>query len=295
MDDAYPKFVGDEFRKYRIYTVYGILPTHFSYKYNVMIMLRRRYMQMAFLVLAFAVPAVSHADPGPKSAHPAEALAPAPTCATQILDAALSDLIEAVRASERLGDLKAHAVLSDIAAAHARDMAERGYAADVTPEGLSLLDQVRLADRQSLFSAFGSNIAIAGAAASADDLHGMLMNGENNSANIRRASFSHLGVGSAEQDGRVYVVQLFAQIDGTLDQPLPLQAGTASSLRTSLTGASMVPVSWSVNRQDGALLLRGSGDRLRDGRGQPVEGYLNLDVAVGQDVYTLRGPFVRMN
>ncbi|MFN3312262.1 MAG: CAP domain-containing protein [Hyphomonas sp.] len=250
---------------------------------------------MALLALAFAVPAVSHADPCPKAAATATLQAPAPASAAQILDAALSERIEAVRASEGMGILETHAVLSEIAAAHARDMAERGYAADVTPEGLSLLDQVRLADRQSLFSTFGTNIAIAGADASADDLHSAVMSSENNAANIRRAGFSHIGVGSAEQDGRVYVVQLFAKIDGSLDQPLPVQAGMAPSLRTSLTGARMVPVSWSVSGQDGALLLRGSGERLRDGRGQPVEGYLNLDVAVGQDVYTLRGPFVRMN
>jgi hypothetical protein len=40
--------------------------------------------------------------------------------------------------------------------------------------------------------------------------------------------------------------------------------------------------------------LRGTGERIRDSQGARVEGYLNLDVAMGPDVYTFRGPYVRV-
>lgn len=76
--------------------------------------------------------------------------------------------------------------------------------------------------------------------------------------------------------------------------PTQLEVGEVVGLALK-TLAIQVSVSWSVSGQGGATLLRGSGDRLLDLRGQPIEGYLNLDVTVGQDVYTLRGPFDRMN
>lgn len=75
--------------------------------------------------------------------------------------------------------------------------------------------------------------------------------------------------------------------------PTQLEVGAVAGLALKAL-AIQVSVSWSVSGQDGQL-LRGSGDRLRNWRGQLIEGYLNPDVAVGQDVYTLRGPFVRMN
>ncbi|WP_409917041.1 CAP domain-containing protein [Hyphomonas sp.] len=239
------------------------------------------------------MPSVSLAQSCPDTQAQAAETRPEPSVSA--LETALTTRIDSARAHEGLSSLESHPVLAEIAARHARDMAERAYAADVTPEGDSLLDLVRQEDRQSLYSAFGANILIAGAGASADQLHAAMMQSADNAANVRRAGFSHSGIGSVEQDGRIYVVQLFARVDGALTEPLPVQAGSAPALRTALTGARMVPVSWSVNAPDGALLLRGSGDRLRDGRGKAVEGYLNLDVAVGQDVYTLRGPFVRLD
>jgi uncharacterized protein YkwD len=264
-------------------------------------MLQSYFRIMSLLALAFAMPAVSLAQSCPDTQTQTGAHAPASLACT--LDKALLGRIDSARAAAGLGSLETHTVLSGIAARHARDMAERGGGSDVTPEGAALLDLVRRDDRQSLYSTFGANIAIAGVNTPAGQLHQALMQSEDNAANIHRAAFTHTGIGSAEKDGRVYVVQLFARVEGALDEPLPLQAGASPSLRTTLAttqgaalaGAQMVPVSWSVSAPDGALLLRGSAERLGEARGRAVEGYLNLDVAIGQDIYTLRGPFVRID
>ena len=181
-----------------------------------------------------------------------------------------------------------------VAQGHAKDMAKRGYAADATPEGLSLLDTVRREDRQTLYSSFGTAIAIAEAGADARSVLAALMSEPSNSENLLRGGFDHVGIGSFEQDGRLYVVQLLARVEGRLEEPLPMYAGDVESLRAELSARGMTPVSWSVNDQSGQTLLRGTGERIRDSQGSRVEGYLNLDVVMGPDVYTFRGPYVRV-
>jgi hypothetical protein len=76
---------------------------------------------------------------------------------------------------------------------------------------------------------------------------------------------------------------------------LPVNAQAADSLQVDFADQRMTPVSWSVSDGAGTTLLRGSGQHIRDPQGQGVEGYLDLDVARGMDVYTLRGPYIRVN
>ena len=55
------------------------------------------------------------------------------------------------------------------------------------------------------------------------------------------------------------MVQLFARIDGELDQPLPLQLTGSTVIRPSLASANMTPVGWSLSNERGDLLARGGG------------------------------------
>lgn len=259
-------------------------------------MLHYRYSALSLLALALAVPGVAHSQPGIS-----EKLSPQESSWTATLpeEAALqSELLQKTQTERRtasLGTLTQHDVLSRVAASHALDMATRGYAADETPEGLSLLDQIRKADRQTLYSAFGANIAIVDATTPADALHHLLMSDGANASNILRPGFDHIGIGAVEKDGRLYIVQIMARIEGELVRPLPENARPVDSLRANYTSSMMSPVSWSISDGDGVTLLRGAGQTLRQTSGRPVEGYLNLDVAVGPDIYSLRGPYVRVD
>lgn len=226
----------------------------------------------------------------PNEASPAAPFAEASSFGDSFLSA-----VAAERREAGLSPLAEHETLSLVAKMHADDMARRNYAADVSPEGLTLMDFVRQADRQSIYSAFGSAIVIVDAATDAESVLASLMTDPANAQNVLRSGFDHVGVGAAERDGRLYVVQLLARVEGQLERPLPVNPSAADSLRADFTAPGMRQISWSVSDEAGATLLRGAGERIRDARGRPVEGYLDLDVAMGTDVYTLRGPYVRVN
>jgi hypothetical protein len=208
-------------------------------------------------------------------------------------DADLLQIANAARAKLRLSALGAHEGLAGVASAHARDMAIKGYVGYADQSGLSLLDQVRLADRTALIGSFASSVAVLDAGASPEMIHDAIQSDASNAENLRRG-FSHAGIGSHVAGGRLYVVQLFARIDGELDQPLPLQLTGSTVIHPSLASANMTPVGWSLSDERGDLLARGGGRRIQADT-HPVEGYLSLDVAVGPDIYTLRGPYVQVN
>lgn len=259
-------------------------------------MLQLKYRALSLLALAIAAPGVALSEAGSLARFSAgESIgAPAPVDRVAVSQGLLT-AIDGVRRETGVTGLELHQALTIVAQEHARDMARRQYAADVSPEGLTLLDHVRQTDRQTLYSAFGTAIVIVDAGASADAVLATLMSAPFNRDNMLRSSFDHIGIGAVEQDGRLYVVQLLARVEGQLRQPLPLNSSGAQSLRADLAARGMTPVSWSLSDDAGATLLRGTGERMRDPLGQGAEGYLNLDVAMGQDIYTLRGPYVRVN
>lgn len=158
---------------------------------------------------------------------------------------------------------------------------------------MPLLDQVRIAERQSLIGSFGSNIAVLPAGATPAQIHAALLSDPGNAENLARG-FTHAGMGTHEAIGRLYVVQLFARIDGTLSEPLPMRLAGSTVLQPALAG-NMTPVGWSLISAEGDLVARGGGRRVQSSSGLPVEGYLNLDVAVSTDIYSLRGPYVQVD
>lgn len=250
---------------------------------------------MSLLVLALAVPGMATAQSGLQPASFAGVPAvPAPSLNEQGLKADLLGLANSARASASLPALASYDGLNAVAQAHARDMATRGYVGYADPDGTSLLDQVRMSDRTALIGSFASSIAVLDADATAAEIHAAIQSDPENAANLRRG-FSHAGMGTYASEGRLYVVQLFARIDGELDRPLPVQISQATLLQSALFSDSMTPVGWSVSDAKGDIVSQGSGRRVQSFGGQSVEGYLNVDVAMGPDVYTLRGPYVQVN
>lgn len=258
-------------------------------------MLQRTYICLSFAVLAFAGPGMAFAQADLVPASFSEVRMPTVQAqGTSTLDVELLGIANEERAELSLSRLEAHDGLAEVARAHARDMAVRGYVDYADPSGLSLFDQVRQADRTALIGSFGSSIAVLKAGASPEEIHAAIQSDPAN-AEILRRGFGHAGVGTYLADDQLYVVQLFARIDGELRQPLPMQLAAGTDIHPSLISENMTPVGWSLNNQSGGVLARGSGRRVQTTRGEPMAGYLNLDVAVGTDVYTLRGPFVQVN
>lgn len=248
-------------------------------------MLHRTSITLSLLALAVAGSVVALAQPAAQSAT--STLAPS-------LDTSLLDKVNATRQSLALAPLDTHLGLAGVAAAHAQDMAEKGYIGYADTAGVPLLDQVRLAERQSLIGSFASNIAVLPAGATPAQIHAALLSDPGNAENLSRG-FTHAGMGTYEAGGRLYVVQLFARIDGALSQPLPLKLAGSTTLQPALANSAMVPVGWSLMSANGDVVARGGGKRLQSSSGKPLEGYLNVDVAVGTDIYSLRGPYVQVD
>lgn len=258
-------------------------------------MLHRTSISLSFVALALAGPGMAIAQTAvePVSYTEFRVTAQGATSAYHP-EADLHVLANASRAESGLAALEAHPGLAAVAKAHARDMAMKGYVGYADEAGFSLLDQVRLADRIALISSFASSIAVLEEGASPARIHDAIQPNAANAENLQRG-FSHAGTGSFVAGGRLYIVQVFARIAGHLDQPLPMQLTESTVLHTSLSSEHMTPVGWSLSNQSGDLVARGGGHRIQTGTRGPVAGFLNLDVALGPDIYTLRGPFVQVN
>jgi len=259
------------------------------------VVLHPRYKVMSFLVLPLAAPGIAFAQTSLSPVSYTQGLEVSQKdSARRPLDLQLLQIANEVRSQSRLAPLEAHPGLAAGAQAHARDMATKGYVGYADPAGASLFDHMRVSERSALIGSFGSSIAVLEAGATAAEIHQAIQSDAANAENLHRA-FSHAGMGSYVHDGRVYVVQVFARIDGELNKPLPLQLAQSTVLRPALAAEAMTPVAWSLTDDKGDVLARGNGRRLQTSSAGAVEGYLNLDVAIGNDIYTLRGPFVELN
>lgn len=197
------------------------------------------------------------------------------------------------RHRSRLGldELQTRDSLDQAAQAHALDMAARSYAAHEDLEGRGHMHRLRTLDRSVLIGSAGANIA-AGGLDSGPDAFNALTADPVNRDNLSRDAFSHVGVGAAEaENGTVYVVQLFAQIDGELDAPLPATLGSATLLDASFVDTGFEHVGWSLTDDTGRLLDRGYGERITATLSAAQSAFINVDVARhGGDTYSLKGP-----
>lgn len=199
----------------------------------------------------------------------------------------LTDVARTGAGRESLEELES---LNEAALIHAMDMAARGYAAHLDPEGRSHADRVRLLDRTSLFGAFGANVTIVPANASPKDIELAILQDKSNSDNVLRRQFNRVGVGTAEKDGKLYVVQLFAEQVGELATPLPTRVGSDQVVKVRFADPELHRVGWTVTASDGGKLATGRSLRLEGLPDTGAVGYLAVDARARGGVSTLKGP-----
>lgn len=203
----------------------------------------------------------------------------------------LADL-NAARADAGLAPLDARPALAEAARLHTIDMASRGYAAHVDPEGRDHLDRIRTLDRTGLIGSVGGNVAIAAdASALAPALTAMGVDRDN----VLRQEFTDIGVGVTEADGRIFAVAVFARVDGELDAPLPVTAQRIASVSTNLDERMANFAAIPQSRVDGLRLSSADGAVLAESLGRSIsvpagDAYLDIVVDQGDGVLYLRGP-----
>ena len=217
-------------------------------------------------------------------------------CLDQVDDEALeahaadvSLLMQRLREKRGAGSLGEHAGLKAAAGMHALDMAARDFASHEDPEGRGHEARIRAMSRQLVFGAVGANITVVNGNASAVDIYNALIADEVSRKNLFRDVFTHSGLGLARADGRIYVVQLFAQVDGELSRPLP---GPLADISVKFVDSGFEMEGWRVNNSDGWTIARGKAPRLNAASLNTTTGYLTLEARRGTDIYSLKGPAV---
>ncbi|MAA83504.1 MAG: hypothetical protein CMF03_04865 [Hyphomonas sp.] len=206
----------------------------------------------------------------------------------------LGQFAAADRSDAGKASLKNLATLNEAARIHAYDMAVRGYVAHEDMEGRSHLDRVRLLDRTHLMGAFGANMAIVDDSATPEEAYRALMADPANKANLKRGEFDHTGVAAVRANGRIYLVQLFSRVEGTLQAPMPTQMNGKTDLKAVFAESRAEPLGWSVVSTSGNVLAKGIGDSVPASELKGQSGYLTIDMALGKDRYTLKGPAVSL-
>ncbi len=203
----------------------------------------------------------------------------------------LATLGERHRAQFGQSPLRLRESLDAAALIHAMDMATRQFAAHEDLEGRSHPYRIRLLDRRVLVGATGANITILPAVGTdAAAIYAALSADMVNLRNMSRDSFTDTGIGVVEADGRIYVVQVFAQVDGELDAPLPLTIQPGADLGAVFAESGLVFDGWELSGPDGERLARGINPVLSDRAGDVQVGYLEVAVTDGGGYWTLKGP-----
>lgn len=133
---------------------------------------------------------------------------PPPVGCGSDLGNAQTDLANLAREAEGLGRLDCHEGLTEVAWAHSKDMAERGFFDHVNPDGERPWDRMNAAGVTG-WAAAGENIALG--YPSAEAVTEGWMNSPGHRANILNGDFNSVGVGVYEHGGRLYWTQLFAR------------------------------------------------------------------------------------
>ena len=204
----------------------------------------------------------------------------------------LRRLADEARAGAGQGQLEHLASLTAAAQVHAYDMAIRGYIAHRDPEGRSHLERVRLLERTHLIGAFGANMAVIEDSASAAEAFRALMSDPVNAENTVRSEFDHTGIAAVRANGRIYLVQLFSGVEGKLNAPMPVRISSRTDLKAQFADSRAKPVGWSFVSLAGKVLARGKGSRVPATQFAGEAGYLTIDMARDDDLYTLKGPAV---
>lgn len=207
--------------------------------------------------------------------------------------ARIDALTERHRARFNLEPLKTRASLDQAATAHALDMAARDYAAHRDEFGRSHSERLRMLDRTLLVGASGANIAIVPAGTDAVDMFNALIADPVNAQNLTRDVFTHAGLGLAEgADGRIYIVQVFAQVDGELNEALPLTLPSLAAVEARFIDPRFEQAGWRLETADGTALSRGAGETIARRTLAAETAYLNIEATLGTETYRLAGPAI---
>ncbi|RIJ18152.1 CAP domain-containing protein [Henriciella mobilis] len=208
-------------------------------------------------------------------------------------ETAVFEKTNAARAKAGLEPLERRASLDQAARAHALDMAARNYAGHSDLEGRGHVYRMRALDRQVLASATGANVVVLGADASAEHIYEAIRSDKANRENLTRERFNATGLGVAEGNDRVYVVQMLTTVDGELETPLPLQIAGATSFQPRMSEDYFRTAGWNLTDDAGNRLAGGQMMRLTaESVDQPGNAYLDILVELNTDTYVLRGPIV---
>lgn len=203
------------------------------------------------------------------------------------------DQTNSVRKEVGVSPLNRRASLDRAARAHALDMAARGYAGHNDLEGRGHIYRMRALDRQVLASATGANVAVLDAGASVSDIYAAIAGDSANRENLVHSGFTDTGLGIAEANGRLYVVQMLTTVDGELETPLPLQIAGATSFSPRVNQNYFRTAGWSLSDVSGNRLAGGTMMRMHDAAlNRDDTGYLDVLVQVDADTYVLKGPLV---
>lgn len=209
------------------------------------------------------------------------------------LEGQLIDATDRIRADDSKASLTPLASLEQAARIHAMDMAARDYAGHADPEGRGHLERVRMLDRTVLIGAAGANIAIVeGTQHDAGAVFDALRRDPVNASNMTRSAFTHTGVGIAEANGRTYIVQLFARVDGRLETPMPVHVTGNDNIRATFEEAGLQPVAWRLTSPAGDTIARGYGSTMTGSLQPGQQAYLTFDVARNNSEFSIRGPIV---
>jgi hypothetical protein len=208
------------------------------------------------------------------------------------LERQLTDATDAVRVAAGEQALTPLPSLLQAARIHAMDMAVRGYAAHEDLEGRDHLSRIRTFDRTVLIGASGANIVIVDGGMDAKAIFKALRRDPANAGNMTREAFTHSSLGIAKANGKTYVVQLFARVDGRLESPLPLLISGTEDIRAAFGDDRLKPVGWRLTTASGDTIAKGLGTRMSDPLAKGEQAYLTLDVAYRASEYALRGPLV---
>ena len=115
-----------------------------------------------------------------------------------------------------------------------------------------------------------------------------------NLATLNEAARIHTGVAAVRANGRIYLVQLFSRVEGTLQAPMPTQVNGKTDLKAVFAESRAEPLGWSVVSTSGNVLAKGIGDSVPASELKGQSGYLTIDMALGKDRYTLKGPAVSL-
>lgn len=173
---------------------------------------------------------------------------------------ALLVLTNAARERSGAARLTWHDELAQAAAAHAADLADRGYLEHVAPEGFDPSHRFWLTGRTTIGSP-SENIAYhrgSGPPATPPHLFELWRHSAGHWRNLLRPGHSHAGYGLVRRADRAWLVGLYARPVAALTEPLPFRAHgpqiarALASLNGELRARISVPQGSRIGAVDGA-------------------------------------------